>query len=141
MKHVKSQLHICSVNCQGLRQYEKRLQLYMWAKHQRSDILMLQETHFSDDDNTDFQHESDFNMFYSNGTKQSKGVAILINKNMNYKVIDIHKDNEGRCILLNIEIYDKIYTVCNIYAPNIVTSRNTFFKNVNKFISNNSMGR
>ena len=40
-------LHLCSLNCQGLGQKEKRQRLFQWAKNQKTHILYAQETHFT----------------------------------------------------------------------------------------------
>ena len=44
---MASQLHIISINTQGLRDFNKRSRLREWAHSQKSDILFLQETHFT----------------------------------------------------------------------------------------------
>ena len=41
-------LHICTVNSKGLQSSEKRNRLIEWSKQQKCDILLLQETHFTD---------------------------------------------------------------------------------------------
>ena len=51
------------------------------------------------------------------------------------------KDNEGRLLLINVEINNVIYTIINIYAPNSMKKRNTFFKQVDRFINGYSIGR
>jgi hypothetical protein len=40
-------LHLCSLNCQGLGQKEKRQRLFQWVKNQKTHILYAQETHFT----------------------------------------------------------------------------------------------
>jgi exonuclease III len=59
-------------------------------------------------------------------------VAIWIKKNVEFKLIDEYKDNEGRLLPINVEINNAIYTIINIYAPNNMNKRNTFFKQVDK---------
>ena len=49
-------------------------------------------------------------------------------------------DQEGRIILLNIDIKGNIFTLVNVYAPNIPRDRNIFFKKLNTFIENNRLG-
>ena len=49
-------------------------------------------------------------------------------KNVEFKLIDEYKDNEGRLLLINVEINNVIYTIINVYAPNSMKKRNTFFK-------------
>jgi hypothetical protein len=43
-------------------------------------------------------------LYQSNGTSNSRGVAIWIKKNVEFKLIDEYKDNEGRLLLINVEI-------------------------------------
>jgi exonuclease III len=57
-----------------------------------------------------------------------------------FKLIDEYKDNEGRLLLINVEINNAIYTIINIYAPNNMNKRNTFFKQVDIFINEYSIG-
>jgi exonuclease III len=68
-------------------------------------------------------------------------VAIWIKKNVEFKLIDEYKDNEGRLLLINVEINNDIYTIINIYAPNNMNKRNTFFKQVDIFINEYSIGQ
>ena len=39
-------IHLCTVNAQGLRDKQKRLRLYEWIKTQKCQIIFIQETHF-----------------------------------------------------------------------------------------------
>ena len=56
--------------------------------------------------------------FFSSYSSNSRGVAILINNNLEYKVTQQKKDNSGNMIALNISIESKPYTFINVYAPN-----------------------
>ena len=47
----------------------------------------------------------------------SKGVAILFENNFEYKIHNILKDDEGRYILIDIEMLNKRLTLANLYAP------------------------
>jgi exonuclease III len=67
-------------------------------------------------------------------------VAIWIKKKVEFKLIDEYKDNEGRLLLINVEINNAIYTIINIYAPNNMKKRNSFFKQVDRFINEYSIG-
>jgi hypothetical protein len=50
-------------------------------------------------------------LYQSNGISNSRGVAIWIKKNVELKLIDEYKDNEGRLLLINVEINNAIYTI------------------------------
>ena len=58
----------------------------------------------------------------------SRGVSILISKQVEYSISDTHQDSEGIILILNIELDNKNYTLVNIYVPNHVKERNSFFK-------------
>ena len=55
-------------------------------------------------------------------------VCIMLSKNLSYNVLSVHSDTNGRLILLNLEINDKAFTIVNVYAPNVVSERISFFK-------------
>ena len=72
---------------------------------------------------------------------QSRGVSIFIKKKkkkkgLKYTIIDVHNDNDGRILLINLEIDENIFTLMNLYANNVEKNRNAFFKKVNNFIEN-----
>ena len=133
-------IHICSLNCQGLRVKDKRHRLYLWMKYQKCNILFVQESHFTEDLEKDLNSEIKDQQYHSFGTSQSRGVSIFINNDLECKFINIFKDQEGRLLLINIEIEDSIYTLVNVYAPNIPKNRNIFFKKVKEIITKNSLG-
>ena len=50
----------------------------------------------------------------------SKGVAILFKNYSEDKIHNILKDDEGRYILIDIEMLNKRLTLSNLYAPSTV---------------------
>jgi hypothetical protein len=52
--------------------------------------------------------------FLSQGTSNSRGAAIIFNKNIDSK----HIDNKGNFIVLDFTIEDKRITLINLYGPN-----------------------
>ena len=71
---------------------------------------------------------------WSHGTSNSKGTAILINKNIDYNILKSTIDSDGRYIIIDIKIADVTYTLINIYAPN--NDCPEFFKNVENELDN-----
>ena len=55
---------------------------------------------------------------FSHGTTGAKGVAILLNKNLECNVLDTKPDKEGRIIVADVLISKTRYTLANLYAPN-----------------------
>lgn len=132
--------HICSLNCQGLARKEKRFRLFSWFQQQKCDILMAQETHLSKDLIKQINNEFHGKHLHSLGTTNSRGVSYFINKSLDFKLINEFCDKEGRIIIINIEIQDKIFTLVNLYAPNEVHARNQFYKKVSKLIEEHTLG-
>ncbi|VDI15401.1 blast:LINE-1 retrotransposable element ORF2 protein [Mytilus galloprovincialis] len=130
-------LHICSLNCQGLRKYEKRIRLKEWIKQQKCNIIFLQETHFS---NNSIDKEFTGDLYHSFGSTQSRGVSIYINQKIKYEIIDKYVDQDGRIVLINTEIDKNIFTFVNLYAPNTCKDRNIFFKKALSVIEKYSLG-
>lgn len=133
-------IHICSVNVKGLRNKEKRLRFYEWVKRQKCDIIYMQETHFDINIENDMKIESNFDYFYSHGTSNSCGQAILIHKQLNCDIIEEQRDSHGRILLLNVEIENNIYSLVNVYAPNNGTERNAFYRHLKDFINVHAIG-
>jgi exodeoxyribonuclease-3 len=120
---------------------KKRQRLIEWSKQQQSNILLIQETHFSQNIENKLILDFKGSLYQSNGTSNSRRVAIWIKKNVEFKLIDEYKDNERRLLLINVEISNAIYTIINIYAPNNMNKRNTFFKQVDRLINEYSIGQ
>ena len=77
-----SQIHICSLNVQGLLNQDKRQMLIQYAKQQKIDIFFLQETHFnrniSDTLENEFQDYFIYNSYAI--SSHSTGTSILLRK-------------------------------------------------------------
>ena len=61
-------------------------------------------------------------------------------RSVNYKVIDKVTDENGRIVLLNVQIDDAVFSLVCIYAPNSKTLRNMFFKKVSNFCKEHGTG-
>ena len=133
-------MQLCSLNVNGIKYKPKRNRVIEWVNAQKCSICFLQETHFNIDIENEIRNNSNFDILCSNGTTASRGVSILIKKTLNYRLIDSFKDDEGRIVMGNVEIDDNILTLLCLYAPNCRTNRNTFFKKVNKMLTEHGIG-
>ena len=140
MTIVNNLLHICSLNSQGLGQTDKIIRLNLWMSQQKCDILFLQETHFTAEKVHILKKVSDAVCYHSFGLSNSRRVSIWINKQLDYVLIDQFQDSDGRILILNIELDKKIYTLVNVYAPNQVKDRNSFFKKLKKILEKTCLG-
>ena len=67
-------------------------------------------------------------LFFSSFSSASAGVCILFNNNFQFEIIRKFFDQEGRFIIIDMKIDNKILTLVNIYAPN--NDNPTFFQNL-----------
>ena len=58
-------------------------------------------------------------IFFSHGTTQAGGVAILLKKQASMDFIDTRVDNTGQWITLKVKIYNETYLLVNVYGSNM----------------------
>ena len=78
------------------------------------------------------QKEWDGDIFSNFGSQHSRGTAILL-KNK-HDIINVHKSEDSRILLINVKVDDQIMTIMNVYAPNNVSDRKTFFTKIQKWL-------
>ena len=142
MSNTNRELKVLSLNVRGLNNNNKRHSVFNWIKCSQYDVCLLQETFCTR--STDGQYQNGWSgeilHSFSNST-HSRGVCIMLSKNLSYNVLSVHSDTNGRLILLNLEINDKAFTIVNVYAPNVVSERISFFKQVSKFINQHAVNK
>lgn len=132
-------LSILSLNARGLRDVKKRTNLFFWLKKKKVDITFLQETYWTENLTSKIESNWDGEIIFSPGTEHSKGTAILFKKGLQYQILNKHKTEDSRMILINIKIEEKIFTMINIYAPNNMSERKVFFNKIQKWINKFAM--
>ena len=60
-------------------------------------------------------------------SQHSRGTSILFRKRLDIEIINVHKSNDGRLLLLNLIFKDNKFSIMNIYAPNSPAERKSFF--------------
>ena len=80
-------LNIHTFNVRGLRDKNKRHKIFTYIKQNLKGITYLQETHATERDKDIWKREWNGDIFMSNGSAQSRGVAILIDKHVEYSII------------------------------------------------------
>ena len=111
-------LKLVSLNVKGISNFHKRKTIYTWCRKKNADFSFLQETHSKEEVETQWKNEWGAEIIMSHGCSNSRGVAILIKKGVDYTPHSKIIDPLGRYIILKAEIKDKIYVLINIYAPN-----------------------
>ena len=65
--------------------------------------------------------------FFSHGPNHSCGVAILVHKSFDFKLISSCADNGGRYLILGTIIQDTPFLLINTYAPSKPSNQSSFF--------------
>ena len=133
---MAEQIRILSANCQGLRDKLKRKDVINYLQP-RANIICLQDTHLTKIEENELRRSSKCECLISGAKTNARGVAILINNNFEYKVINVKTDDHGNLICVDLSLGSISMRLINIYAPN--TDSPEFFQNINTLIEENNM--
>lgn len=111
-------VRFCTYNARGLRDNDKRKQLFMLLKYKALDIVFIQESHAIDADSKFWRFQWGGEVIFANATSSSKGVMILLRKGLSYKYGDSTIDPEGRYIITEMAFDSDSVVLCTIYGPN-----------------------
>lgn len=106
-----------SINVNGLKAAGKRRSIFGRLRDSGFDVCLLQETHSSTKEEHIWRSEWGGQAIFCHGSTNSRGVMILLKRDLSYKINTISKDDKGRILLMDIEIGDQNYTVGTLYAP------------------------
>ncbi len=121
-------LNIITLNVRGLGTAAKRKKVFLWFKKQQADVIFIQESHCTKANFNNVNQCWHGPVYHSlSDSSKSRGVSILFNPKMNVKILNEHCDDDGRKLLLNVELENKIISFANIYAPNNEPERERFF--------------
>ena len=109
---------IISLNVRGIREQSKRRSIFSYLKDQKSTFCFLQETYSDLNDENIWRKEWGGEIFFSHGTRHSKGVCILIHPSVRDKVEFFFTDKVGRIVINSLNV-----SLCSIYAPNNQTEQ------------------
>ena len=137
---MASQIKCLTLNVRGLKDSKKRREIFYWLRKQKHDVIFLQETHcHSKKLEYCWTREWDGQSVWGLGTNNSKGVAILFNRNHLYDVSTVFKDPNGRIIVVDLNVDNNILRLLNVYGPNTVNERIEFYDNhVNNYLDTDS---
>uniref|UniRef100_A0A3P8TGQ6 exodeoxyribonuclease III n=1 Tax=Amphiprion percula TaxID=161767 RepID=A0A3P8TGQ6_AMPPE len=112
-------LKVISYNVKGLHSPIKRKKTLNQLRKINCQIAFLQEAHLSDIEHDKLKKSWADKVFYSSHQSgRRRGVSILIHRQVNFSSSLVHKDSEGRFILVNGSIDGTQVSLMNIYAPN-----------------------
>lgn len=111
-------IHILTYNVQGLGGISKRVDIFDYLKKKKMDIYCLQDTHFTDADESFIRSQWNTDCIFSNGRSNARGVAILFGKDLDYQVHKQILAEYGNFIVLDITFCSQRCTLVNLYGPN-----------------------
>lgn len=115
----ENKLKVLTLNCQGLNDFNKRKNVLKNLKMKNYNIYFLQDTHFNEKEEILIQSQWGSKAFFNSYKTNSRGVAILLNNNFEYKVHNVHKDNSGNYLILDTTTENMNLLLVNIYGPNL----------------------
>lgn len=121
-------LNCISLNVRGINSPIKRKKVITYLKRQSADIAFIQETHLTDLEHMKLRRDWVGHVFYSSFSSKARGVALLVNKNLRFKLNSIETDKCGRLVLIDCVINLNKFTLVSLYGPNIDDP--TFFNNL-----------
>lgn len=120
----------------GFKQFKKNeeLSIFRQLHIKKYSIIFLQETYSSTDQEKIWSNKWDSKVYFSHGSKQSKGVAILFDSRLKVLVGNQICCENGRILILQFCIDDQKFVCANIYAPNNGNAQVIFFKQLRSLL-------
>ena len=137
LKMPCDQIKILSANCQGLRDGAKRAGVLNYLSQKKPNIVCLQDTHLISKDQNNLRCMTKCECLVNGAKTNSRGVAILLFNNFEYKLLHHGSDNYGNLLYADINTNSLSMRIINVYAPNLDTP--SFFQNINILIEENTM--
>ena len=111
MKIINNYIQFISNNVKGLQSLEKRIKVFEYLKDciSNNGFMFLQETHSTIYDEKRWHDELKGKLFSSHGHSNSCGVAIGFLGNMNFNVLNKIQDNDGRILILDVQVDDAAF--------------------------------
>ena len=134
----KAKYDILSLNVRGIRDQAKRRSIFLYLKDHDSKIYFLQETYSQPEDEIIWKNEWGGEIFFSHGTKHSKGVCILLHPTIQNKIDYSFSDKAGRIVLITCVLNSLKLSLVNIYAPNNQSEQLEFLQNLNNCLIDKS---
>ena len=116
---------------------KKRDMVFTYLTRKKVDIAFLQETHSINSDEKLWTKEWGGSCFFSHGSRNSRGVAILTSYKSGIQLTKPQRDVDGRWVKGDIAVDDKVISLISIYGPNSVVDRKPFFTKLQQFIFEN----
>lgn len=104
-------------NVRGLNDRVKRSLVCQFLKRHAPDIVCLQETHLTGSKVLSLRKPWVGWSYHSTFTNSSRGVSVLIRKNLHFKLIEQVLDDDGRYVILRCSIMFRPLILISVYVP------------------------
>ena len=113
-------LNIISNNVNGLRSTKKRIKMFEYLKSKicNNGMVFLQETHSSENSQSEWHNDFNGEIYFSHGTTNSCGVMIGFITTKKICVNKISQDTKGRILIIDVSIDDMPFILVNLYNAN-----------------------
>ena len=130
-------LKLATVNVRGLRDQNKRYNVFQTLRNENFDVIALQETHCDSDTKKDWTDEWGGECIWSTFSNDKAGVAILFNPKLDVKILDTKIDNFGRILRTVVKIENTKFQLANVYGPNPknLQQSETFYQSLDDFLT------
>lgn len=136
MEGLSNALVVLSANVRGLQEKNKCRDVLDYINNLNANIICLQDTHWVESDLRKLKAMHNYEYIINGKQTNSRGVAILLRNNFEYKILDIYKDEIGNVISINLNISnDLTILIINIYGPN--KDKPEFYVDIETLIENN----
>ena len=132
----KCNFNAVSQNVKGLREKIKRLTVFEHLK-KKGDIIFLQESHSTPDDESKWKEECEGEVLFSHGASNARGVMIIFSKKLELEIVRSTLDKDGRYIIVECLIQGTRFLIWNIYAPNNKVEHKSFLSKLKEEICEN----
>ena len=135
---ISNYIQFISNNVKGLQSLEKRIKVFEYLKNciSNSWFMFLRETHSTVFDEKRWQDELKGNFFFLHGHSKSCGVAIGFLGNMNFNVLNKIQDNDGRILVLDVQVDGTTFLLINLYNANKECEQLNVLTTLCNFLSN-----
>ena len=106
----------------------------MCLKEQKSDIIFLQETYSTAEVEDIWRTQWQGKLFFSHGTCHSCVVMVLVRGDLDFNLISIRTDDEGRYIALEAEVQGANFLFVNVMVLKTFRNSARFIENLNSTI-------
>ena len=127
-----------ALNVRGLRKKEKRNCVFHYLKKQKANIFFLSETFITEELVDGVSRDWNGPNYHTYGIPHvngaSKGVSILIKKDVHFKLINKKTSNDGRKLLINCIVGNDKFSFVVVYAPRTKNERIAFFRDLENWL-------